>query len=366
MNRKVPNTLSYFAAIEYLNKVWCSNLNFNGLFTLDIATGKIDYIGRFAGHKDNSIGLHSIVKLYEDKLIFFPHYSYSIDTYDFAGNFCSCEINSWKIAKKVSTFTCSAGAYIWGDLCYIFPRFPGMNMIKFSPEKNEICEEVELKIANKSIVVNDTNLTLRTAQAGNNIYIPIFGTNTIIKYDLENDQEEQIVLKEINKITGGMDFDGISFWLNTDGGISRYNSSFGERIYFYPCVSKCEELITSFVFRDSKVFALPAWLGAVKIIDAKTNSILEYPLDIQEIKLQKGPVSRWRNTGNCISFKESFMINPVSINSVLIMDYHTLKIKKSLLKVPYDSIPFKKFDSVTNYEKSGEDIEDFLQFVLRT
>lgn len=60
------------------------------------------------------------------------------------------------------------------------------------------------------------------------------------------------------------------------------------------------------------------------------------------------------------------MINPVSINSVLIMDYHTLKIKKSLLKVPYDSIPFKKFDSVTNYEKSGEDIEDFLQFVLRT
>lgn len=366
MNEKISNTLSFFAAVRRSNKIWCSNLNFNGLFTIDITTGKINYIGRFIGHNDNSVGLHSAAELYEDKLIFFPHYSSCIDSYDFAGNFYCCKINSWEKAKKPNTFTCSSGAYLWENMYYIFPRFQGMNLIKFSPKNNKICGEIELNLSNKMAKEDETNLTFRTLRVENYVYLPIFGSNIVIKYDLKNSYEEKITLHEINKIIGGIGFDGASFWLNSDEGISRYDSSFKERIYFYPCVSKSENLITEFVFKDNTVFALPAWFGSIKVIDSVSNYVREFYIDAAKIKLLKGPVSKWRHTGSSICFDDFFLINPIGINSALIMDYHTFEVTEEMLEVPFESIPFRTFSGKIYYEYRKEDLEDFIQFILRS
>lgn len=366
MSKKIPDTLSFFAAARSANKIWCSNLNFNGLFTIDMTTGDVDYIGRFIGHSDNRVGLHSAVELNGDKLIFFPHYSSSIDSYDFSGNFYCCEINSWEKAKKPNTFACSSGAYLWENMYYIFPRFPGMNLIKFSPKNNKICEEIQLKLSNEMANKNVTNLIFKTVRFKNNIYLPIFGSNIVIKYNLGNDYEEKIVLHEINSITGGIGFDGSSFWVSSDEGISRYDSSFKEKIYFYPCVSKNEDLITEFIFKDNIVFALPAWFGSIKVVDSVSNHVQEFFIDAAKIKLQNGSVSKWRHTGSSICFDDFFMINPIGINSALIMDYHSFKITEKMFKVPFESIPFRKFSKKIQYECRKEDLEDFLQFVLHS
>lgn len=359
MEKKISNTLSFFAAINYSDKIWCSNLNFNGLFTIDMATDKVEYIGRFIGYDANSVGLHSAVELYEDRLIFFPNRASSIDSYDFAGNFYCCEINSWKKAKQSNSATGLSGAYLWGDKYYIFPKFPGMNLIKFSPKNNEICEEIELQLANEVPRKNNSRLTHKTVRVKNDVYLPVTGSNVVIKYNLENDHEEKIVLHEIDCIQGAMNFDGSSFWVNSDRGISRYDSAFKKRISFYHCAPEKEGFIREIVFNDNMVFALPTRFGAIKVIDSASNSLQQISIDAADMKLLHGPVSKWRHTENSICFDDFFMINPVSLNSALIMDYHTLEITEKIFEVPFESVPM-------HYESSKDDLEDFIQLICNT
>lgn len=361
----VPDTLSFMAAAMYKEKIWCSNLNFNGLFTINIADGKIDYIGRFAGHNDMSVGLHRIAEPYKSKLFFFPNYSGSIDSYDdFTGTFHSCRIHAWEKEKKANTFTCTSGTYLWKEIYYIFPRFSRMKLIKFSPDENQILEEIELKLANELAASSEETMSFNCTRACNDIYIPICGTNHVVKFNLETESEYRIDLPETDRISGRMDFDGNSFWLNSDDKIKRYDSTLKRMISSYSCVMKNEGIITKFIFKDNLVFALPAYLGTIKVIDVMQNSIQEIGINMANMKLQLGPIAKWRHTESCIYFDNYFMTNPIGINSGLLIDYHTFKETAKRFEAPFESMPIKNYGEKINYEYRKNDLEDFIYFVM--
>ncbi len=360
----VPDTLSFMAATKYKNKIWCSNLNFNGLFSIDVTDGKINYIGRFAGYDEDCVGLHRMAEVYKNRLFFFPNYSTSIDSYDLAGNFNSCNICSWEKEKKTEIFTCTSGVFLWKDIYYIFPRFPKMDLIKFSPDENKICEEIDLKLANELVKNEEGTLSFNCIRVGKDIYLPIRDTNNVVKYDLETGNEYKIVLPGTKRITGAMDFDGRSFWLNSDDEIRKYDITLKRQLSAYPYSSENEGIITKFVFRDNLTFVLPAYFGTVKVIDAIHGDLQEIKIDTSKLTLQLGPIAKWRHTESCIYFDDFFAINPVGLNSCIRIDHRTFKMTEKMLKIPSESIPIKNYSKKINYEYKKNDLGDFLNFIM--
>lgn len=357
-----PDTLSFMAYAIHDNRLWCSNLNFNGLYTIDLDDGKVDFIGRFIGYDEKKVGLHRLVKEYSNKLIFFPNYSTSIDIYDFSGQFSKCDISSWEINKR-NRFTCAAGVYYWKDYFYVFPRFSGMNLIKYCPVQNKICEEIELHLPNQLCNQNESQMVYNCVQVNNDIYLPIFGTNYIIKYDLESRDEQTIVLPSNDKIAGRMDYDGNTFWLNCYGKINRYDKNFKEQMSFYPYNQKDYGIVTRFGYYKDLVFAIPAYLGAIQIINIKENIVQEINVNGSINKLQIGPISRWRHTDNIIFLDNKFLINPIGLKCGLQFDYHLYKAKEIMFKVPIESIPIDNLSGKCLSERRKTDLEDFLFYI---
>lgn len=67
--KEVP--FRFTAAAGYKDKIYISAIDFNGLFSLDIQTGSLDYIGRFTT-EENKIRLYRLAYVYENACWFIP------------------------------------------------------------------------------------------------------------------------------------------------------------------------------------------------------------------------------------------------------------------------------------------------------
>ena len=353
----VANTLSFMAAERIGDKIWCSNLNFNGLFAIDVHTWKAEYIGRFVGHETKSIGLHNIVRRCEDFLIFFSLYSGSIDTYNFSGDFSSCRLNTWlkKTHKKI--YPGVAGIYQWGELIYVFPQFQGMSIIKYSPKHGTVVDETELKGDHRSVDKNE-RLAFHTIGLEGYVFIPIFGTNTVIKYDMENDTEEKLMLEGVKQITGTIDTDGVSIWICVDNSIMRFDSAMRKVLGTYPMIPCGKGFYARFVFHENMVYVLPDRLGAIEVIDMSQNRVWSVPVDTNGLQLWYGAISQWRHIENCICLEKEFMINPIGLKCALMVNFETLAVSRRRLKAPIDGIPDR-----IEYENRKSLLEDYINFV---
>lgn len=366
MYDNIPKTLSFLAGIRCYNKIWCSNLNFNGLFTIDEVSGKIEYIGRFPNHRENAVGLHNIVMFYDNKLFFFSNYSETIDVYDMSGEFYSCDIEAWKEIKKNTLATCVAGAHLWKETLYIFPRSLGKDVILYSPEMNIIIGKIELKLANA--VRGDKYSILpgyNTIKVGNFVYIPIFKSNKVIRFDLASASEELIEFDSNMIFAGAVNYDGHSIWAAVNDGIVEFDNDFQEILEFHSCrIAGTESNITTIAFARNKVIALPARFGDIIIIDKQNKVVTNLKVDMSDMELMSGPVSKWRNTGDIIVNDNYVFINPINMNKMMVMDLINTNICNWDVSVPSISFPHKKYEKTVNYEVSADELEKYLYYIL--
>ena len=364
-NREQYRSLSFFAAIEKEDKIWVSNLRFNGLYVIDICTGECEFMGRFMGYKDDAVGLHEVVKEYDNKLFFFPHYSSSIDVYDIQRKtFYSCSINAWKGCLTDRNFTCAIDAFRFGDFFYLFPRFPNMPLIKYSISENRIVQEIELKLSNELRHFDEMNLTSNAICVDNKVFFPLFNSNKVIRFDLMAETEECLVVEGIERINGVIAFDGSKFWINADSSIFVFDSNFVQKACFMHCVSEKEMLIINYVFKDGVTYALPAWLGKIKKIDLENNILYEKEIEPSQLKVVEGVLSRWRNLGTVVEHGNYFLANPISLDCAWKIDYSQFTIEGIYYKAPINSLPKRDFSEDKIYHEDG-DFDDFLEYLIQ-
>lgn len=357
----VSKTLSCLAAVRIDNKLWCSNLNFNGIYVIDLANDNIEYKGRFEGYDDFAVGLHRFACEYKNKIIFFPQYSCSIDSYDLSGQFFRCEIESWKSKERGANFPKTAGVYEWKGNYYVFPRYPKMNVLVYNPEKNEIVEEIELPLANDLFSNNEVSMSFNCVQVGNNVYMPVLGTNHLVKFDLNARKENSIELPCSVNIKGAIGYGNNIFAIHCDNAIKLFDSEFKELIQSYECISKFEDRMTEFVFLDSVIMVMPSYLGTIKLIDTVKCQAVEIKVDMQDRKLDLGVISRWYHLERTIKYKDSILLLPIGLNRGMVIDTKSKMIKDFECLLPENSIPSINLGKDVNYEKRNCDLQDFLQ-----
>ena len=76
------NSLSYYAQVVIGEELWISNSRFNGLYKVNLESGKSVYIGKFPQYRLDNSELHFFAKKYGEKIYFFPKCASGIDIYD--------------------------------------------------------------------------------------------------------------------------------------------------------------------------------------------------------------------------------------------------------------------------------------------
>lgn len=366
MKLREMRCLSFFASVKVGNQIFVSNLRYNGLYSIDIDTYEVNFVGRFPNYSENFLGLHESVQYYDNKLFFFPHYGSAIDVYDLDKNqFYGCKLHSWEKNKRSDNFTCSISAYRCGDFFYLLPRFPNMPMVKYSIQKNEVVEEISLNLSDSLRNKEAFNLTSGSVKIEDKIFYPLFDTNIIMVYDITTGKESYYEIEGVSQINGAMGFDGSAFWINAENDIVVCDSNFVVMKKMKGCVTDEERLIVNFVFRDKWTYAVPANLGALKRFDLSEDVCESIKIEETQRIVVNDVIAKWRNLGTIQDLGNTFLLNPVNLDRAFEVNYQEGTIHPININAPIESVISKNKFSRTalNVEKYEDDLEEFLSFI---
>lgn len=111
--------LRNYGYVEINDEIWFSNLFFNALIKINKLTGKIQYINKFPNYDVRQEVLYSAVCYINGQLIFIPHDSEEIVSYDMkTGKFDSIDMDKECIGEEKAFFLMY---YIYGHYVYMFP-----------------------------------------------------------------------------------------------------------------------------------------------------------------------------------------------------------------------------------------------------
>ena len=161
------------------------------LLYADKMTKEMEIVLHFDEYEKWHKNLHSKMELYKDKIFFFPCSSKRIYIYD---------INT-KEQKYISLDEiCRVDDVYYepfrmGNTMWMISRKPGLSVIRYEMETEEIFYEKEVSDAIKGITVSDEERTyLGEAIKGDYIYIGIRSTNCILELDTLNGTVRRIEL----------------------------------------------------------------------------------------------------------------------------------------------------------------------------
>lgn len=364
MDLRYPSTLSFFAATMCDEEIWLSNLNYNGLYSYDMKKQKTTYIGKFPGHEKRVIGLHSMALKVDNKIIFAPFYSETIDFFDCKKGFGMCKIDSWTQKKDDNSFTCAVAMFEYAGYLYLIPRFANMPIIKYSINDNLIVEEIWLESIKENKKQDLLEMTVGVSRFETNIYISLLGTNVVVIYNMETNAEKILKLDKIRSIEGALYVDSELLAVNADRSMYFFNKELVCVWHDDNCVSEDEKLVIRIIRNENDIVAVPAWIGKIKIYDSyNLNKKREIEVNISDLVIKKGVVSNWRHAGTTLNVDRCVCINPVSLNKMVIIDLNDGSAKYLDCVANPNSMPPKNMRNRI-YETESDDLQEYINFLV--
>lgn len=183
--------------VEKGNDIWFPNLYFNALIKIDKISGKIQIIDKFPNYRLEEQWLYTAVCIVDNKLVFVPHGSREIVSYDMIANqFTTVALNLDVVGTTWGYFLC---AYAYKKFIYMFPAYTRC-IVRFDTENNSIAYfDLGLNAVLRSLPKTAVCFIKEYEVIGCKIYIPFAMINAIAVFDLE---KEQLEIKYLN-IVGG-------------------------------------------------------------------------------------------------------------------------------------------------------------------
>lgn len=361
LKRREQHKLAYFAFIVIEDVMWVSNIRYNGIYSIDLLSGKTQFRGRIPGYEDSAMGLHTYVERYENKLVFFPQKGKSIDIYDLdTGEISSYPIDEWAAGgDKYSV----AGALLKGDCFWIFPRYRKQPLVSFSMSDHMFRASGEsLKKSNELAADADGNLTVSFAGIGDSGWFPIYGTNRVAEINISKGTETIYTVKDAEALQT-IAYDGCDFWLGGGPDIIVWNTG-NERVKKYRDVVDIVDnkftMSASFVCWQEYIFVLPLWLGRIKRINKKTGEILIYDNLPDRCYVIRDVIQYWRDLRDGYIRDGKLIINPISRNCEINIDIETGVISEKEYSADLETIPAKKWGASTLCVEEDCSLENFL------
>lgn len=307
------NRLSFYAQVVIENELWISNSLFNGLFRLDLESGRIRFAGSFPQHNPEDGELHLFAKKYGEKLYFFPKCSKSIDIYDLkTGEFTYVECR----ANTRNGYVTAIDAFpVDEERIIIIPCYSQMPLQEISLKREAVIRRTDL-IKSSRCVQNETGtMSLYACKMGKEIFYPIHGTNKVGSYHLEEKKEKIYSIKGLERILGDIISDGNDLWINADQGIYQWNPYADKLKFICDCLSVKEGWMEQFILYRKKVICIPRWLGSIKIIDRETFGYSEVHID--RPLLNTGREMPWRDVRESFVWRNNLVICPVKYREAI-------------------------------------------------
>lgn len=356
MKKYEKDALAYYAYVDYDGKRWVSNLRYNGLFAIDKVTKEVEYIGEFKGSKADKMGLHSMGRECDGKLIFFPQRSETIDIYDVEKNsFESIKMEPWMHLELKGC----AGVVRMDERFWMLPRHVGGDVVLFDSKSRKFVDSFSLKETNK-LVEQDELLTMEIAYIDEKIWIPIYNTNKVVVVDILERQEEIFEIDDA-VLQGGVE-DGRFLWMSAKGEIIKYNvdeKRVCDRFSLVDMNGKQIEEVSYMVKGGDKLFVIPRWEEEVIYIDANKNMEHISVAPAGSVRVED-IIKSWRTLGYAIWEDEHLIIPPIMLNKELVID-RELNVTGYKLEIKKGNYQPREFNNAgVNLEMRSSDLEEFI------
>ena len=350
------NSLSYYAQVVIGEELWISNSRFNGLYKVNLESGKSVYIGKFPQYRLDNSELHFFAKKYGAKIYFFPKCASGIDIYDLeTGDFSHVECQTGSINNYVTAIDAFR---LDEDNILIIPCYSGMTLQEFSIKKKAITKKIELIKSNQYVRNEANTMSLYACKMMNEVFYPLHETNMIGSYNLKKGNEKIYLISGVKSILGDIVFDGRNIWINADRGIYQWNPHSGDLNFVCDCSAEKEGWIEQFILYDQYIICVPRWLKNIKIIDRYNFEQKEIHID--KNKLNKNKDMPWRDIRESFVWRDKLIISPIKYEETIWIDLNSYEItykKWEPLKVMSIQEDF------LIHEIAENDLEDYIRII---
>ena len=167
-------------------KLWFSNKNFNGLFSIDVVTNELKYISSFPGEKLERWGMHKKCLIYKNRLIFIPAYGNNIHVYaPYDDSMITYQFDSNDLEKDPQIDRVS-DAVIRDGCVYILPMDYEGELKKFDVETGTLESVPEFMKQIREVSSDEKKYLLTRADIDNEgcIRFALWDKNILCNYDI--------------------------------------------------------------------------------------------------------------------------------------------------------------------------------------
>lgn len=303
-----------FQAGEIVERTfYCSNLNMNGLFQIDIESGKLLFIDYFKDNPIDTRNMHFGSFLYKDWIVFVPGNSKGIDLYNWKTKEFRCIYFNNKKGYWVNSILC-------GDIAWFIPADLSkpifcLDLINFSTFTYQSPADYIGNTLKKGKMY-------RAAYLEGKIYAAIYRTRYIFCFCIETKKTEilDIDFTDLSLIDSGED----GLWILKEYGneICHWKPNSGEKkILKCPVrsvIKEHERMASSILELKNDIYIFPGRMFADVMkynkVKGMFEEVLQYPDDL--IWNSKSDNYFWGNTSN----DGIYYVYPFNANYIIVID----------------------------------------------
>lgn len=212
MGNKISNRRYLTAAAAYFDedKIWVSNMDFNGLYYYEMFSGKTVFVSSFLNEKNDTWRLHNKIVKCENELYFIPDRSKYIHVF-----------NESNKEMKAYDLSIAGRANCKNAICY-------KGKIYFASEAEGVLlcsiDTITKRIQKKQMNIKYNGKLCRDMLLVNEcIYIALKEMDVVVKYSIEQDSFTKYEVSGDGNGFGTICFDGRFFWLSNSNGILQWD-----------------------------------------------------------------------------------------------------------------------------------------------
>lgn len=198
------------AAYYDIDKIWISNLQYNGLYYYDISSGKTEFVLPFPKERHDTWRLHGKIVMQNQELYFLPDRSRHIHVFNKQEN----SLIAYDLGIQGRNGCKNAICY--KDKIYFVSEGSGLTLCSIDIITKKI-EKKKIDIEYKGVICRDMVLV------EDKIYIALNGLDIIVMYSIEKDFFVNYKVDGDGHGFGTICFDGTYFWLSNTSGIIRWD-----------------------------------------------------------------------------------------------------------------------------------------------
>lgn len=268
-----PILYGKFAVIEKM--IYVSSMNYNGLFSIDMDTGKLVPVGKFI-HQGNYNTLLFEVKNYGKKLVFSPSYAQEIAIFDNETR----QIKEIPIKQVLNTSHGVTGAAaICRDNLYIFPSRSD-SVIIYDLKNENMLDVINIADIYKTVFREEYTIMCDTVSdyiCEDKIHIPCWIQPAVLSFDIEH---TVVKFHKISGCTKGFSAicgsGGSVYLLNRNGEFIEWDASSHKIIDRFPVFAderEAEFYKMATIIDESVFFTSHGGILRIVKVDVKTRSV---------------------------------------------------------------------------------------------